>query len=118
MRKIGKIGSGLGSSQQGCESIVFQINNLPLPLVRWWFREYEQAGKPINLCIHPREFDPAQPRLPLAPFKQWKAQVGLAGFDTKVESLLAEHRFDRMGAVLGLYRAVRPLNIRVRGTRP
>ena len=67
-----------------------------------WFRGYEQAGKPVNLCIHPREFDPAQPRLPLAPFKQWKTQVDLVGFDRKVESLLGEYQFSRMGAVLKL----------------
>lgn len=75
---------------------------LPLPLVQRWFREHERAGQGVNLCIHPREFDPAQPRLPLAPFKQWKAQVGLAGFDAKVGALLGEYRFNRMGAVLGV----------------
>ena len=75
---------------------------LPLSLVRAWFYEHEQAGKTVNLCIHPREFDPNQPKLPLAPFKQWKAQVGLVGFDGKVASLLDQYRFDRMGAVLGL----------------
>lgn len=75
---------------------------LPLPLVRAWFHEHELAGKTVNLCIHPREFDPNQPRLPLALSKQWKAQVGLAGFDAKVESLLDKYKFERMGAVLGL----------------
>lgn len=77
---------------------------LPLPLVRRWFREHEQVGKSVNLCIHPREFDPAQPRLPLAPLKQWKAQVGLAGFDRKVESLLRDYKFDHMGSVLSKIR--------------
>jgi peptidoglycan-N-acetylglucosamine deacetylase len=75
---------------------------LPLSLVRRWFGEHERAAQCVNLCIHPREFDPAQPRLPLAPFKQWKAQVGLAGLAGKVDALLAGHRFGRMGDILGL----------------
>jgi len=57
---------------------------LPLPLVRAWFHnEHELAGKTVNLCIHPREFDPNQPRLPLALSKQWKAQLDLLGLMQK-----------------------------------
>lgn len=73
---------------------------LPRYLVTKWFEEHESIGQSINLCIHPREFDPKQPRLPLAPLKQWKAQVGLSGFDSKIEYLLTHYKFDAMGKIL------------------
>jgi len=76
---------------------------LPLPLVRRWFRERAAAGLPVSCCIHPRELDPDQPRLPLGPVKQWRTRVGLPGMEGKVRELLAEVAFGPIGEVLAQY---------------
>jgi len=73
---------------------------LPLPLVRRWFRKSEWASLNVSVCVHPREFDPGQPRLPLNPLKQWKTQVGLKGLEAKIHALLSEFQFCPMGEIL------------------
>jgi hypothetical protein len=78
---------------------------LPLPLVRRWFHEREAAALSVSCCVHPREFDPDQPRLPLGPFKQWRTQVGLKGLEAKVRALLGEFPFGPIGEVLDRRRA-------------
>jgi len=78
---------------------------LPLPLVRRWFAEREAAGLPVSCCIHPRELDPDQPRLPLGPVKQWRTRVGLRGMEAKVRRLLAGFPFGPIGEVLASQRA-------------
>jgi polysaccharide deacetylase family protein (PEP-CTERM system associated) len=77
---------------------------LPLPVVRHWFREREAATLPVSCCIHPREVDPGQPRLPLAPVKQWRTQVGLKGMEGKVRALFGEFPFGPLGEVLATLR--------------
>jgi polysaccharide deacetylase family protein (PEP-CTERM system associated) len=73
---------------------------LPERLVARWFREREARGLPVACCLHPREFDPHQPRLPLSPSKQWRTVVGLKGLENKVRSLLEIFEFQPMGVVL------------------
>ncbi|HBB41482.1 MAG: DUF3473 domain-containing protein [Deltaproteobacteria bacterium] len=73
---------------------------LPLRLVRRWFAERAAAGLPVSLCLHPRELDPEQPRLPLLPLKQWRTQVGLPRMEAKVRVLLATFPFSTVGEVL------------------
>ncbi|MCG5502202.1 polysaccharide deacetylase family protein [Ectothiorhodospira lacustris] len=73
---------------------------MPLPLVRKWFHDSAAEQLRVNVCVHPREFDPEQPRLPLSPLRQWKTQVNIRGNQDKVESILSEFRFAPMGHIL------------------
>lgn len=78
---------------------------LPLSVVRRWIGEREAAGLPVSCCLHPREVDPDQPRLPLGPVKQWRTRVGLRGMEPKVRELVAEFSFGPIGEVLASQRA-------------
>ncbi|MCU0781955.1 MAG: polysaccharide deacetylase family protein [Akkermansiaceae bacterium] len=73
---------------------------MPLALVRKWFRESASERLRVNVCVHPREFDPDQPRLPLSLLRQWKTQVNIRGNQEKVESILSEFKFAPMGTIL------------------
>jgi len=79
---------------------------LPLRVVRRWFREWEAGGRSVSLCLHPRELDPDQPRLPLSPVKQWRTRVGLRGMEVKVRALLATFRFAPVGELLPVGRGL------------
>ena len=50
--------------------------------------------------IHPREIDPAQPRLALPALKSFKYYVGLASCERKLATLLRDYRFDTVDEVL------------------
>ena len=77
---------------------------LPLPVVCRWFREWEAEGRAVGLCLHPRELDPEQPRLPLSPLKQWRTRVGLRGMEEKIRALLDAFAFVPVGDLLPLRR--------------
>jgi len=77
---------------------------LPLTVVRRWISEREEVGLPVSCCIHPRELDPDQPRLPLGPVKQWRTQVGLRRMEAKVCAILSEFAFVPVGEVLAMDR--------------
>jgi polysaccharide deacetylase family protein (PEP-CTERM system associated) len=55
-----------------------------------------RAGNPVVLYVHPREIDPAQPRLPL----RWPQSLihywGIRGCEAKLRALAETHRFGRM----------------------
>lgn len=83
----------------------------PLPFVRWGFRQNHRAGRPVMTYIHPREIDPAQPRMALPLLKRWKYYVGLESCEAKLATLLREYRFGTVAQVLERHppRAVREL---------
>jgi polysaccharide deacetylase family protein (PEP-CTERM system associated) len=84
------------------------VLEIPMPRVRWFGRDLglyvrlfpawyfrrriqrdNRAGCTVTLYIHPREIDPAQPRLPL----RWPVSLihywGIAGCERKLDSLVA-----------------------------
>jgi len=83
------------------------LRAFPLSLVRAGFRENNAAGRPAQSYIHPREINPAQPRLPRPPFwdlrgsaKYLKYYVNMASTRTKLAALLREFKFGTVGDVL------------------
>jgi hypothetical protein len=48
------------------------------------------------LYFHPWEFDPEQPKLPLAPVSKWRTYVGTKSSRRRFETLLSRHRFGRI----------------------
>jgi polysaccharide deacetylase family protein (PEP-CTERM system associated) len=61
---------------------------LPKRLVLSWAASQEKAGIPLILYIHPRDVDPGQPRLELAPHTYFRTYVGVGSCLDKVSALL------------------------------
>lgn len=65
----------------------------PLALLRAGFRRAEQSGRSPMIVLHPRELDPAHPRLPLGGWEGWVHYVGLSTVIAKLQSLLRERNW-------------------------
>lgn len=66
---------------------------LPYQLVRSALRSAEARGVPATFYIHPWEYDPAQPRLPVPPLTRVRHYGRLAGVWPRLERLLSEFSF-------------------------
>ena len=67
------------------------------PALRASWEAHHWTGDPVIAYVHPREVDPAQPRMPLSAKRRFKAYVGLASTLPKLERLFARYRFGSMG---------------------
>jgi polysaccharide deacetylase family protein (PEP-CTERM system associated) len=83
---------------------------LPLWVMRCGFSENLAAGRPGMSYIHPREVNPAQPRLDKPPvwrvaqrLKYFKYYVNLASTQRKLRHLLQTFEFTTVGNVLDAY---------------
>lgn len=79
----------------------------PLALMKAGFAQNHAVGRPGMSYIHPREVNPAQPRLPRPPVwkpaalaKYLKYYVNLASTRPKLGALLREYRFGTVAEVL------------------
>lgn len=84
---------------------------LPMWLIEQSFKAAEQAGTPAILYLHPRELDPDQPRMDLPSLRRFKYYVGLADVGSKVDSLLANHRFGSISEVAAATLRDRPVYV-------
>ena len=75
----------------------------PDALLERGFRENHAAGRPVMTYIHPREIDPAQPRLQLPWQRAFQTYVGIAGCEGKLRRMLARHRFGTVQQVLAAH---------------
>ena len=75
---------------------------LPLRLIHYGFRQLHRQGIPVVVYLHPRDFAPDCPRVPMPPHRRFKCYVGLAGTKGKLRMLLRHYRFDTCAAVLGV----------------
>lgn len=66
---------------------------LPYALVRAALRSAESRSVPGTFYIHPWEYDPAQPRLPVPPLTRIRHYGRLAGVWPRLERLLGDFRF-------------------------
>ena len=57
-------------------------------------KQLNQQGKPAMIYLHPREFDPLQPRLEMSKVRSFMSYVNLHKIETKVEKLLSNFRFN------------------------
>lgn len=77
---------------------------LPAPFVRSFARRTLARGIPVNVYVHPREVDPAQPRLELPLKRRFMTYVNIARGERKVLALLKGFpaaSFRRLGDVCG-----------------
>ena len=72
---------------------------LPLWLVKAGYRQNHRAGRPGMSYIHPREIDPAQPRLELPRLKYFKYYVNLKSTEGKLRNILQSFRFTTIAEV-------------------
>lgn len=73
---------------------------LPLWLIERGFRQFEQRGLPAVVYLHPRDFAPECPRVPMPLHRRFKCYVGLGTTMPKLEALLSRRRFAPCGEVL------------------
>jgi polysaccharide deacetylase family protein (PEP-CTERM system associated) len=74
------------------------LRMFPYPVIRAMARHTLDDGRPIVFYIHPREIDPAQPRLPLSLRRRFSCYVNLRSTRGKLEAILRDFRvtsFDR-----------------------
>jgi polysaccharide deacetylase family protein (PEP-CTERM system associated) len=65
----------------------------PLAYTHWAFRQFESAGRPLVLYLHPWEIDPEQPRI-AAPFKsRFRHYTNLRRTEGRLEEILRSYRF-------------------------
>lgn len=75
---------------------------LPGALIRRGFDAFHRRGWPVSVYLHPRDFCPECPRVPMPMHRRFKSYVGLHTTRGKLAMLLERYRFDTCSAVLGL----------------
>ncbi len=75
---------------------------LPPWLIRRGFDQLNRRGIPTVVYLHPRDFAPDCPRVPMPPLRRFKCYVGLDGTEEKLRMLLRHYRFDTCAAVVGV----------------
>jgi polysaccharide deacetylase family protein (PEP-CTERM system associated) len=73
---------------------------LPLWLIERGFAQFERRGLPAVVYLHPRDFAPECPRVPMPLTRRFKCYVGMHTTMPKLEALLVRHRFAPCGEVL------------------
>ncbi len=75
----------------------------PLGLIDRTVAALNRAGYPAVLYLHPRELDPAGPRLGLSPLRSFAAYGPRRDAAPRVESLLGRHRFTTMRELVNVW---------------
>ncbi len=73
---------------------------LPKTLLRLGFHLHAKRGLPVVTYLHPRDFAPDCPRVPMPVNRRFKCYVGLSSTRPKLEWLLKRFRFAPCGEVL------------------
>jgi polysaccharide deacetylase family protein (PEP-CTERM system associated) len=73
---------------------------LPLSLIRRGVAQSHRAGRPAVTYLHPRDFAPDGPRVPMPATRRFKCYVGLGTTERKLRALLAAYRWGPCHAVL------------------
>jgi polysaccharide deacetylase family protein (PEP-CTERM system associated) len=81
---------------------------LPLPLIEYGLAQEARAGRPTVVYLHPRDFAPDCPRVPMPFHRRFKCYVGMERTAAKLDALLARHRWDTCAAVLDRFLAQAP----------
>jgi len=75
---------------------------LPKALIRLGFDHFNGRGLPVVVYLHPRDFAPDGPRVPMPLRRRFKSYIGLRSTEDKLRMLLDRYRFDTCQAVLGI----------------
>ncbi len=80
---------------------------LPLWLIERGIRQEARAGRPTVIYLHPRDFAPDCPRVPMAMHRRFKCYVGTHTTAGKLRHLLAHHPFAPCREVIARAQAAR-----------
>lgn len=72
----------------------------PYQLIHAKVKQVLAEDRPVVFYLHPREIDPAQPRLPMNARRRFMTYVGLRTTAPKMHRLFKDHRFDRFADLL------------------
>ena len=75
----------------------FWLRALPMSWNLVHMRDWNRAGRPFHLYVHPWELDLEQPRLHLPLWRRLRQYHGLEGFEARLERVLGEFRFQPIG---------------------
>ena len=75
----------------------------PYPLIHRMAKRVLGEGRPVMFYIHPREIDPAHPRLPMSAPRRFKSYVNLASTEAKVRRILRAFPVTTFRDYLGRY---------------
>ena len=75
---------------------------LPTAIIRACFARFHRRGLPVVVYLHPRDFAPDCPRVPMPVHRKFKCYVGLKTTKAKLKMLLRDYRFGTCASVLGL----------------
>jgi len=78
------------------------LRALPPWLIRHGFNRFHRRGLPVVVYLHPRDFAPDCPRVPMPLSRRFKSYVGLKTTKTKLNMLLDHYSFDTCASVLGI----------------
>ena len=84
------------------EAADLQWGVLPGTAIRRGFDAFHKRGWPVVVYLHPRDFCPECPRVPMPLHRRFKSYVGLKTTKGKLRMLLERYRFDTCASVLGL----------------
>jgi hypothetical protein len=73
---------------------------LPLWMIRRGFEQLAGRRIPTVVYLHPRDFAPDCPRVPMPLRRRFKCYVGLSSTREKLRRLLDEYRFDTCWAAI------------------
>lgn len=72
----------------------------PYEFIRWGIRRMNRTDVPACVYLHPREIDPAHPRLRMSWQRHFQSYVNLRSTERKLRQLLTDFRFGRLADVL------------------
>ena len=72
----------------------------PTIFIKQIFKLSEERNSTIIVYVHPRDFDPYQPRMHLAPITYFRYYIGLNDFAGKFNEILRSFEFDSLGSIL------------------
>ena len=78
------------------------VRLLPGAVIRRGFSQLHKRGCPVVIYLHPRDFCPDCPRVPMPLHRRFKSYVGLGTTKRKLAMLLGRYRFDTCSSVLGI----------------
>ena len=87
----------------------FWLRVLPYWFVHWGMKRFRRSGWPGLVYIHPPEFDPDKPRLPMPLFGRVLHYSRLKALAVKIPRLLDSFEFVPLGELLDRCAAARPL---------
>ncbi|MEM9166558.1 MAG: polysaccharide deacetylase family protein [Planctomycetota bacterium] len=73
---------------------------LPPRMIEQGIRHEMGAGRPTVVYLHPRDFAPDCPRVPMPPHRRFKCYVGLRSTEGKLRRILADHPWTTCRGVL------------------